>query len=800
MNIFKNEKTLPLSKYFQIVKPEYRIIEIVSHKSIRNYNSSNIAKYIASTYKAINRRVYREKKKLIIEANFKIGYCIDIQKGNAKFYFIVPSFCLDSIIEKINEIWSKATVTLLEGVLKPFSPEAEYFQLGYKREDALSLNVDRKTNDPLNSILSVMKTMQDDDRVMLFYNFIPCTQSNWLDRYNETMKKFKDRKSIDKARVSFEYMAKNVILLITKFVDDTLSVMFDMIGASLDKQVDSLQSTVWRVLEQQQDLSRTTLNKRKATVVDAQIAVISDSRDYGRRVSNALSVCQSFRSIDEDNELLYSRLKDKSNFNFFKANIGAEVSTFSSEECSNFIQIPARQLLNQFNINHIKTEEGVVPKKLQKGYFFLGENTCRGVNTNAFLEDDYSIGSYPLCIDGSQGSGKSTLMANIFWFALGRKEGGVLIDYIKNCEMANDVIKSIPKNNIIVLDYSKLECMQGFAFNEVVSAKGESAFERVRIANLQTMQFVELVNSVNEDSQTLQARMRKYLIAAGTIVFCTGETSLKAIIDCLEDHEKRASYINKLDKDLLPLLSDKIKMIRELDEYSKPTKGEPIPYVIGTKDTKIEGILDRVSLLKEDIALEYMFNKGSEGNIDFAQELEKGKIIIIKMAQDEWSERSKDVIVTFLVSKIWLSAEQRGKWNLRPRRCHIVIDEVFQCPTAMRMLSKKNILPQTRKFGYKFIFSVQGLQQLGKLLPSLVDAGCTFMLLRGIKEEDFNLLKSKIEGFEYEDIRDMAKTYKYPAFNLVNYSEGYSSFITKLPPPITSKKINTEVAISKKDI
>ena len=61
------------------------------------------------------------------------------------------------------------------------------------------------------------------------------------------------------------------------------------------------------------------------------------------------------------------------------------------------------------------------------------------------------------------------------------------------------------------------------------------------------------------------------------------------------------------------------------------------------------------------------------------------------------------------------------------------------------------------------------------------------MMLKGTKEEDYNLLKSKIEGFEFEDIRDMAKTYKYPSLNLVYYSEGYASFITKLPPPVNSK-------------
>lgn len=786
LDMLKREKVISLENYLKIVKPEYKIIEIVSHKSIRNYNSANIAKGIANTYKALNKRIYKEQKKLVIEKSFKISYCIDIRKGDAKFYFIVPDLFLNSMLEKINEIWSKATVSVLEGVLEPFSDKAEYYQLGYKKEDALSLNVDKKTNDPLNSILSVMSSMKDDDRVMLFYNFRPCTQVSWLDRYTNTINKYKEKKCIDRPDFSFEYIARNTLLLLTRVVDDIFTVLNDMTGGTPKKEDVTLYSTIWKVLEQQQQLTRTTTNKKRATILDGQIAVVSDSNNSIRRTSNALNVCQAFRTLDEDNELLYSKLNKP--FEYTDTNIGAKINTFSSEECSNFIQIPARSLLTQYGIDYVKTEEGIVPEELRKGYFNLGESTYKGDKIETYLEDEYNVGSYPLTIDGSQGSGKSTLLANIFCFARSRKEGGVLIDYIKNNELTLDILKVLPEEDVILLDYSDTACMQGFAFNEVSNLRQLTAFEKVKNANLQVMQFVELINAINEDSQTLQARMRKYLIAAGTIVFCTGETSLKALIDCLEYSKERKYYISKLDKDLLPFLEDKIKILGELDEYSKPTKDKPTPEVIGNKDTKIEGILDRISLLKEDVALEYMFNKGSKSNIDFAKELEAGKVILIKLRQDEWSSRAKDVITTFFISKIWLATEIRGKWNTKPRRCHIAIDEVFQCPTAMGMLSKKNILPQTRKFGCKFIFTVQGLQQLKQLLTSLIDAGSTFMLLKGVKEEDFNLLKGKIEGFEYDDIRDMAKTYKHPSFNLVYYSQGYSSFITKLPAPVSARK------------
>lgn len=782
------EKSIKLSDYFEFRNPSYRYIRIIPHKSIRNYNSHNIVKAIANTYKSINKRVYKEQKRLIIETNFKISYIIDIEDSNSNFYFLVPTVFINIILEKLKESWSKATIEVMQDGIKEFSKDAEMYSLSYKKEDALSLLSDRKSNEPLNSILNVMQIMQENDRVSIIYNFMPNTQAGWLDSYNSTMKKVLEKKSIEKKVFSFDYIIRNGLVAILGILDSLMGVVNDFIGGTPTGTKESLYTSILGVLERQEGFSPSTKKKKEATVLDTQIAVISDSKDITRRNNNALSVCQSYRVLDEDNELIYKKAKKVPLVEDY--DFGIDVNAMSSDEIGSFVQVPGRALLNQFGIKHIKTEENLVPEQLRNGYLNLGKNSYKGATIDTYLEDNYDIGSYPLSINGSQGSGKSTFIANIYKFARTRGEGGVVIDYIKNNELSEEIIKYVPKEDVIVLDYSKDTDMQGFAFGEISNIKMTSPFQRVKNANLQVMQFLELINAINDEAQPLQARMRKYLVSSGTIIFCTGETSLKAIIDCLENHDKRAYYISKLDNSLIGLLEDKIKVLSELDEYSKPTKDNPIPIVVGTKESRIDGILDRVSLLKEDVALEYMFNKGSKGNIDFAKELESGKLIIIKMLQDEWSSQAKDIITTFFISKIWIATEIRGKWSKQPKRTYISIDEIFQCPTAMQMLSKKRILPQTRKFGCKFCFTTQGLPQLKNLLGSIIEAGGTFMLLKGTKEEDFNVLKSKFENYEYEDLRDMAQTYDYPSLNLVYYSKGYSSFITKLPEPIEKGRGN----------
>ena len=126
LDFLKKERTITLNKYFELVKPEYKYIKILPHKSIRNYNSVNIAKSIAYTYKSLEKRLRLEQKKLFFETNFKISYIIDIEKGNVSFYFLVPKPYLNVLLEKIKEVWGQATVEILDEI-KAFSKAAEYY-------------------------------------------------------------------------------------------------------------------------------------------------------------------------------------------------------------------------------------------------------------------------------------------------------------------------------------------------------------------------------------------------------------------------------------------------------------------------------------------------------------------------------------------------------------------------------------------------------------------------------------------------------------------------------------------------
>lgn len=777
--MFNKEKTMKLTDYFQIVKPQYIYIQIIPHKSIRNYNSTNIAKAIAHTYKKLNQRIYKEQKKIWIETFFKISYVIDINGNDCKFYFIVPNQFLNILLEKIKEIWSKATINIVEGIDK-LSEDSSVYQLVYNKEDALSLAVDKKSNEPLNSILNVIDIMKGEDRVTIIYNFLPRSQFGWLKQYNDTIEKIKDKKPIDREKTNLAYIGKLTLNYIISLLDSIIEVLNDFGGGTkVNKNNLSFAEALATALEQTQELSAATKKKKELNILNAQIAIVSKSDDKVREENNVLAVCQSYRVLDEDNQLKYKKVNCKID-NIEKYNFdNIEVNTVSTDECQNFIQIPGRQLLKDFNIKHIQTEEMQVPKKLQQGYVCLGDVKYKGSKQIAYLENEYNIGNLPLVLIGSQGSGKTTYIKNIAKYCNENNEGVFVLDFIKNCELSNDIAKVVPKEKLVILNLADEKDIQGLGFNEISINGDMTSYQKLNLANLQGQQVMALVDAVSV-GDPLSSRMRRYLNSACNVVFSQGNSSIKNVIECLENYKKRSEYTKNLDDEMLQFLEDDINTLNELDEYSKITKDNPIADVIGTKESKIEHILDRVSMLREDFKLKYMYNKSIKDNINLVECMEQGKVVLIQMKENDFPTKMiKNILITYWVSKIWLTSQLRGSLHDKPLRCNVFIDEIFQAPTCMSIL--EYILPQSRKFACKFILSTQYIKQLDKIFDTLEASGSSYMLLKGCIEDDFNHFKSKLEGYEFEDLRDMDK---FNSLNLIYYSGGYASFISKLPLPI----------------
>lgn len=768
-------EAIKLSTYFEFINPTYTYIQVVPHRSNRNYNSSNIAKAISHTYKSINKRVHREKKKIFIETNFKIAYIIDIEKNNANFYFLVPTLYKSVILEKITEIWSKSTVKEVEKI-SAFSENVATYSLSYKKDDALSLNVNKKSNEPLNSIINVMDIMKDQDKLRIIYNFMPTSQLGWKERYQDMENKIKDGKPLEKKVASFEFIIKTLIGAALTTLDCILDVLNDFTGNSSNNQDESLYKSVMSILGQQTIISNATKAKKEATIINTQIAVISDSSDKTRQENNGLSVCQAYHVLDEDNELVYKKVKNKINIEDYDLKI--DTSLCSSDECQNFIQVPADTLLNDFNINHIETTETPIPTELQNGTMCIGTNVCKGVPQKAYLSIDKDYRNLTLCVIAPTRSGKTNLLKNLARDAIKANECVILFDFCGECEFSEDVISVIDKNKTLNVDLSDFNRLQGLGFNELFT-NSNNPFEVYKSAKMQTAQLVSYINSINLNSE-LEPRMNRYLKAASLVVFIN-KGSIKDVFSVLENHIIRKEFLDKIPEDQQENLEDYILALKELDDKSKATKDNPSE-VIGTKISFIQGILNRLDTIKSNAYMELMLKKGCKGNVNLIDEMQKSQLICLKMPETMFStDEERDVYCNYWLNKIWGALQKRHSLIKEEDRIkvNLFFDELYQVPTTQTFLKIK--LNQIAKKTCKPIISCHSLEQIKYIRPELKSANTSYMLISGCNKDNYNELKEELQPYELEDLERLKR---YHSLNLIKCNDGYAKFITKLPPKV----------------
>jgi hypothetical protein len=778
-------KSIKFNEAFKIVKPEYVYLKLTPNNSVRNNSTHKIAKVIVSIYKNAFQRIQAEERKLIrilgkeftlgIKYKFqtmeKISYFIYMEKKRIEFYFIVPKQYLNLIEEKMSDVWSGITVE--EATAVPFfSNKAEKMQLVYDKEDALSLQVDRRDNELLKSALNVTTVMEEGDKVGLFYNFIPTQQHGWRSRYKCTIDKINNFEPVDRNKGKVSYVFKYSMLVITSIMNEVFN---GFVNEKKKEKENLFESILRKINKRQQELLPETHKKENAIVLKTQMLALSESQDVTRKVNNIKSLTQSFETISGDNKLIpkkYKKYFDPESFSMG----GAEINHLSDLESGSLISVPGREILEEYNfIDKVDTKETQVPDELQEGKFLIGENTFRGNKQKAYLSTDFDFQFLSLILIGPNRAGKSTLIGNLGKNAIEFDECVVNFDFIGNCELSEEMSALFPKEktlNIVCDDPSKL---QGLGYNEV--EKSDDPFTRYANAKLQTAQLNTFVNSINSSDQPLTTRMERYLQSAANIVF-SQSGSFKNVFEVLMDHRKRHNFIGAIPEELRNDLEECIDALCELDEEDKEGN------VDGTRYSRIDGIIDRLNKLKANPFMEKMLKIGTENNINLVDEFQKAQLINIKIPETMFStDEEKDVYTTYWITKIDLALKLRKAKFKDDRRSmkkvNLFIDELYQVQNTEMYLRTK--LSRWPKFNIKVIISCHYLNQIRHIREELRSASASYMLIAGCDKKNFKELESELYPYTEHDLLNMKR---FHSLNLIKMSDGHGKFITKMPTPI----------------
>ena len=761
-------KSVSISNYFELVKPQYIFFKLTPHSSCRNNSSDKLAQLVNKLYIDFTKRVYIEEKKLFFRTDTKVSYYIYLEKHKAEFYFIVPVPYKRLFKEKISDTWRNIEIKEVKE-LPQFSKDCTKYGLRYKKEDALSLAVDKRDNDLLSSTLNIMEILESDtnDKIGIVYNFIPSSPmvlNSFREYHREIMEKYRKHAPLDKDKKNIWYILKVAIGFLVNTIDGVLEATQKDLKQTIQNNI---------TIVQNRELSRATHKKENSTLCRSQIVVISESDNKNNQEINGRAACEAFAIIDEDNSLTYDEMKKE--FNILDAEYPVKKLETSVQECQNFLQMPGRELLKQFNeIDHLKVLENPVPKELREGFFRLGDVKVKETITKAYKSNDSQLSRLGMAYLGSMGAGKTTFMTNNAKDIINAGHGLVCIDIINNCELSEAIKAITPHDRLVEIDCSNPNQLQAFAFNEIKINDSMSDYEKVSNATLHTQQIAVLLDAINDDASSLSPKMLKYLYAAGTVAFvCKYNASLKDIINCLTIPHKRKDFIDSLSENLSKLLEDEVSILKELDKEEKSGK-------ISNNDNKVEGIIDRSIHLKTSSSTKLSFMKDSTGNLNFVDLLAQNKVVLIKIPESKFpSKMIRNIISTFYLSKIWLSKQILA--TKKQPKTFILFDEFYKCHNCQ--LLYQDIFVEARKFDLVSIVALHYLNQLTQQCKEALKAsGTSYLLLQGADVKAYQDLKSNLIQFGYEE-EDLLNLERYHALALVKTEKNYAAFITRLPSP-----------------
>lgn len=758
--IKKKTESIKLSKYIEIQKAEYTHIQVIPSKSCRNTNTDKILVLANTMYKKLDRLIRIENKKLIITSKLKLSYYIHITKRCTEFYFIVPTVFYSQVKTKLSETWKNVEIKKVNALPININDCTKY-QLSYKLNDVLSLNVDKRSNSLLNANLSVLEILQDDEAVGIFYNFIPMSQKE------QNYFKVSSQEALNNFRKGINLKkSKNIVDLGVI----SLKFLVDFINGLLNAFLSEPKNSHNIINHIEKSTSSSTQRKAKSDIIKTQAIICAKSDEKEREKQLCTTTFNTFSNINGDNELEMEEVKK--NIDIYKDDIKVKANYTSTLESGKFINIAGKDIIEQHkNIKHNKLLELRAPKCLEDGEVRIGEVKHKDDKQMTYYSTDEQMKRLGRVLLGPMGAGKDYYMTNMAKDIIKVGRGLIVLDYIDKCQLADNIKAITPIDRLIEINCANPKQLQSFAYDEYKYSDSDREVDKIDICMQKAQQYNMLLDTINDVNSTLTPRMLRYLNAAATIVFRVNQySSFKDIIDVLKNPTKRDNIISLLPASAKELLQDEIDDLEELSKRDK--KGN-----IENADSKIDGILDRISKLKSSsIYTKLSYISESTNNVDFIKVINEGKVILIKIPAKRFSKTMRSLLATFFLQKVWIAKEQ----GATETQTELFINEIHQSYHCQLLM--EDILVECRKFNLTPTLSLHYLDQCTKnLQKSILASGASFLLIQGTDIKVYNELKRYFDKDGYTET-DLAELERYHALCLIkNEYTGYSSFVCKLP-------------------
>ena len=720
----------------------------------------------------------KESNLMILQNRF----IYEIEITHSEIHFRV----LHDEIDKVMDIYKKYIPRVKFGKEKRdyklhITPHTEVVEMVNKEHFLMALDIKDKGLEPLKYIMDIKRQLRDGEK-FIYQVILHPLDNDWTVICNKAYNQFKNGDYPEKFKLSFfkafQVMGDMGLNTLLEFVYIFEELLFG------EGNVERLDMTKDRVSTIRRDngLSTATKDKSKENGFEVSIRGIVESPSQSRREDILSHFVNCFSCLDGDNRLVKHKVKlTKDNKKrivnrelFFKPTTSGKM-ILNTREVECLLYLPQITLQKEFGINKFDFYEVDVPKEVTQGGIPMG--TIYGSNVMAYWSMKKDVLTLSKAIVGVKGSGKSKYFENYVYHAYKSGDCVIWFDYVENNQNAWEVSKHIPKEDVTIVDLSR-----GFTFNypelDISTIPRDEDYNRTlkRFASEYCRLLEKFINTINsEDAQELTSNMRNILTSACSLCFMTQNVDLYSIYRILTNHKFRMECIKKVKA--MKIYQDDDFRFSTLESLNEKSGGK----VTGTNN-KADRVLDRFQALTRDSRTEEMLLGIDRNVINFVEEFEKNKVILILMPEEYFSDYElKDMVVTYFLTRMWLSGLKRAK--LIPDRderkvVHIMLDEIHQLTNATKVMLKN--IAEDRKFRTTYVFACQYLKQFGNLWGAVKGTGCNYMLFSGTEKENFLMLKEEIgDKFTLDELINMPTRH---SLNIYRYNgQNIVSFLSKLP-------------------
>ena len=822
-----------------VLKNEMTTYKITPDFNVNNMKNEVLTNVFSNLYESLMSRI--SLSNINVRRQQQVHFNIVMEDRNVSFYLSFPSKYEELIEGKIKSCWKKCALDEIEdnSYLKIPTKNTVGAELRLSDYNVNSINTDLNDTSHLNSLMQVLRAVNGEDKIIINISMESMPRYNWYSIVEDENRMIKEGKEKvvecdfgDMLKKTLGKVGNEAIGLYIEYKLLPFEILMGMVNDS-GNEIFNVKEGDKLMLEKyghQNEVDRfdrgdrfggfgrrrVTGMKKNSDVFKCKITVLSSSTDNSKAKLNLLSVFESFKELNDENEFYLKELPHKTVISRTREIQNYYVTTdnkciLSTKEVAKLIQLPPQKTQRDFKIKAIETLEVDFPKENLDGDVPIAVTKQNGKEVVVYRPKDKSMRSLGWILNGAQNAGKTTLMKRLAYENYLAGETNLIIDSIEDCKIAKACREVIPANKRydIKLTRDDIKNIPSFSFNEVSGLihEGMDSFKRLSYASDIAEQIQLLIENISDGTNGgLTDAMVRYLYAASVVTYVKPDAVLQDVFNVLRFPEKRAKAIQYAkttgcfeDDSIFFTLYQLDKVVEEtivvgVDDNGKPIK-EKQEHTINN-DQAIVGINNRIIKLEKEPYVKKMLAQKPKKDENFLEFIEQGITIVVSIPQYEFkSKQIRDMIASYYLSRIWLAVQSRRD-NENAKICNVFMDEVYTIPASIKLLDEN--VTEFRRHRLPLFTSCHHLGQFGKTLDQFEAAGGNFIFLQSTIEKTYEMVKNDLSPFTYEDIRELK-----PFHAIIRQRDltGYTNYIARIPnfgEDLTRQKQNNKQLLSKK--